>query len=182
MTLIYFQKLDAKYFTSSVYFKNHALPPATRRIILLGCVMIGWREWVGTPELDSQPFKAKIDTGAWSNTMHAVDIEVVESDIETHVRFRLEEGGDWIERPLYDWRRVRDTGGHDTLRPVIRTCLEIAGGDYDIELCLQDRSRMRHRMIIGRKFLRIGFVINPQRQCIHKKELSAPRITINLEI
>ena len=71
-------------------------------------VMIGWREWVGIPELENAPLLAKMDTGAWSNTLHASDIEVVESDMETRVRFRLEHGGRWIERPLHDWRRARE--------------------------------------------------------------------------
>ena len=142
--------------------------------------MIGWREWVGIPELEDEPLLAKMDTGAWSNTLHASDIEVVESDIETRVRFRLSKDGDWVERPLDDWRRVRDTGGHDTMRPVIRTTLEIAGMDYDIELCLKDRSLMRHRFILGRKFLRHGFCVHPGRQCIHSGARSLPRIVMQL--
>ena len=42
-------------------------------------VIIGWREWVGLPELQRAPLLAKIDTGAWSNTLHAADIEIIES-------------------------------------------------------------------------------------------------------
>jgi hypothetical protein len=75
---------------------------------------------------------------------------------------------------------VRDTGGHDTLRPVIRTTLKIAGEDHDIELCLQDRSRMSHRLILGRKFLR-AFIIDPSNQCLHAKERTNPRIRTRLE-
>ena len=141
-------------------------------------VMIGWREWVGIPELEGSPVLAKIDTGAWSNTLHASDVEIIESDIETRVRFRLEDNGGWVERPLHDWRRVRDTGGHDTLRPVIRTTLEIAGMDFDIQMCLQDRSRMKHRLILGRRFLRGGFCIHPKRECIHSGERTVPRIML----
>ena len=143
-------------------------------------VMIGWREWVGMPELEGEPLLAKMDTGAWSNTLHASDIEVIESDLETQVRFRLSEDGEWVERPLSDWRRVRDTGGHETMRPVIRTTLEIAGMDYDIEVCLKDRSLMRHRFILGRKFLREHFCVHPGRQCIHSSERTLPRIVLRI--
>nr|AIF16135.1 hypothetical protein conserved in archaea [uncultured marine group II/III euryarchaeote KM3_72_H01] len=143
-------------------------------------VMIGWREWVGIPELEGEPLLAKMDTGAWSNTLHASDIEVIESDLETQVRFRLSEDGEWVDRPLSDWRRVRDTGGHETMRPVIRTTLEIAGMDYDIEVCLKDRSLMRHRFILGRKFLREHFCIHPGRQCIHPNERTLPRIVLQI--
>ena len=139
--------------------------------------IIGWREWVGLPELQSGSLLAKIDTGAWSNTMHAIEIEIVEGGLENRVRFRQEDEGPIIERPLHKWRRVRDTGGHESMRPVIRTTLEIASLDFDIEMCLADRSRMRHRLILGRNFLRLGFIVNPSRQCVHTMIRSDVRAT-----
>jgi hypothetical protein len=165
-----------------------AAKPATSRTIvgrprheervMYELAMIGWREWVGIPELEDGALLAKMDTGAWSNTLHASDIEIIESDLESRVRFRLEEDGEWIERPVYDWRRVRDTGGHETMRPVIRTSLQIAGMDFDIEVCLKDRSLMRHRFILGRRFLRQHFCVHPGRQCIHPNERTLPRIAL----
>ena len=71
--------------------------------------IIGWREWVGLPELQKAPLLAKIDTGAWSNTLHAADIEIIESSPESRIRFRLEGKGDWVERPIQRWRRIRDS-------------------------------------------------------------------------
>ena len=136
--------------------------------------IIGWREWIGLPELKREPLLAKIDTGAWSNTLHAAEIEVLESPPESKVRFRIEE--DWIERPIFKWRRIRDTGGHDSLRPVIRTTLEIASRDFDVEVCLADRTKMKHKMILGRNFLRMGFIVDPARQCIHTMMRSKMRI------
>ena len=136
--------------------------------------IIGWREWIGLPELNRGPLLAKIDTGAWSNTLHAAEIEVLESLPESKVRFRIEE--DWIERPIFKWRRIRDTGGHETMRPVIRTTIEIASRDFDVEMCLADRSQLKHRMILGRNFLRLGFIVNPSRQCIHTMIRSDDRL------
>jgi hypothetical protein len=128
------------------------------------------------PELRRAPVLAKIDTGAWSNTLHAADIEIVESSLESRIRFRLEDDGRWIERPLSRWRRIRDTSGHETMRPVIRTTIEIASRDFDVEVCLADRSQLKHRMILGRNFLRLGFVVNPSRQCIHTMIRSEDRV------
>lgn len=109
--------------------------------------ILGWREWIGLPELETGATLAKMDTGAWSNTLHAEEISLTNNGMEQIVKFRLTKNGNWIERPLFDWRRIRDTGGHDTLRPVIRTTLEIAGQDHDIQLCLQDRSRDRKSVV-----------------------------------
>ena len=55
--------------------------------------VVGWREWVGLPEIQRAPRLAKIDTGAWSNTLHAADIEIIESVPESRIRFKLEEKG-----------------------------------------------------------------------------------------
>ena len=138
--------------------------------------VVGWREWVGLPEIQRLPILAKIDTGAWSNTLHAADIEIIESVPESRIRFKLEEKGKWFERPIDKWRRIRDTGGHETLRPVIRTTIEIASRDFDVEMCLADRSQLKHRMILGRNFLRLGFIVNPSRQCIHTMIRSKDRL------
>ena len=136
--------------------------------------VLGWREWIGLPELEDGATLAKMDTGAWSNTLHAEEISLTNNGMEHIVRFRLTKNGNWIERPLHEWRRVRDTGGHDTLRPVIRTTLEVAGEDHDIQICLQDRSRMRHRILLGRRFLK-EFVIDPSEECLHPKQRTVPR-------
>ena len=138
--------------------------------------VVGWREWAGLPEIQRLPILAKIDTGAWSNTLHAADIEIIESVPESRIRFKLEEKGKWFERPIDKWRRIRDTGGHETLRPVIRTTIEIASRDFDVEMCLADRSQLKHRMILGRNFLRLGFIVNPSRQCIHTMIRSDDRV------
>ena len=52
--------------------------------------IIGWREWCRLPELSHNPMLAKIDSGAWSNTIHAEEIEIIEGFPESIVKFRLE--------------------------------------------------------------------------------------------
>ncbi len=161
-------------------FKKGGRPPAAGGIKVRARTVLGWREWIGLPELEAGATLAKMDTGAWSNTLHAEEISLSDNGMERTVKFRLAKNGNWIERPLHEWRRVRDTGGHDTMRPVIRTTLEIAGEDHDIHLCLQDRSRMRHRIILGRRFLR-QFVIDPVEDCLHPKERTFPRNRAHFE-
>lgn len=112
-------------------------------------VMIGWCEWVGMFEFEDVFLLVKMDIGVWSNILYVSDIEIIELDFENCVRFCFEDGGEWIERLVSDWRCVCDIGGYEIMCLVIRTILEIVGMDFDIEVCLKDCLLMCHRFIIG---------------------------------
>ena len=144
-----------------------------------GYVIIGWREWVRIPDLDTNLIMAKTDTGAWSNALNALDIKIINKENNQYVKFKLIKEGNTFTREIVRWRKVRNTSGYATLRPVISTKLEIAGRYHQVEICLQNRSKMKHRIILGRNFLRNGFIVNPSRQCIHPIIRAQPIITIN---
>ncbi len=141
-----------------------------------GYVIIGWREWVRIPDLETNLIMAKTDTGAWSNTLNALGIEIINKENNQYVKFKLIKDGKAFTREIVRWRKVRNTSGYVTLRPVISTKLEIAGRDHQVEICLQNRSKMKHRIILGRNFLRNGFIVSPSRQCIHTMIRTEPRI------
>ncbi|MFQ3321203.1 MAG: hypothetical protein ACI9O1_000280, partial [Candidatus Thalassarchaeaceae archaeon] len=117
------------------------------KIMSVGYVIIGWREWVRIPDLESNLIMAKTDTGAWSNALNALDIEIINKENNQYAKFKLIKDGKIFTRKIVRWRKVRDTSGRATLRPVISTKLEIAGRDYQVETCLQNRSKMKHRII-----------------------------------
>ena len=89
--------------------------------------LIGWREWIGLPDLGVAHIKAKIDTGARSSSLHAFDVEEFERDGLPWVRFhvlprqRCDETRLWTEAAVHEYRRIRSSNGHMSSRPVIRT-------------------------------------------------------------
>jgi hypothetical protein len=135
--------------------------------------MIGWREWLKLPALGVEAIKAKVDTGARSSALHAFELEeFLGADNRPMVRFKVHpfqrDLTTTVEcvAELIDRRQVRSSHGHETLRPVILTTLELGGERYEIEVTLAARDAMGFRMLLGREAVRGRFVIDPNRSFI----------------
>ena len=130
--------------------------------------VLGWREWVGLPELGLAPIKAKVDTGARTSCLHAFELDPFERDGKPWIRFKVhpvqKDDSQVVqcEAPVWDQRPVTDSGGHTEQRYVIRTRLRIGSWDQDVEMTLTGRDNMRFRMLIGRTTMKAGeFLVNP---------------------
>jgi hypothetical protein len=128
--------------------------------------VIGWREWVGLPDLAIAHIKAKVDTGAKTSALHAFYVQPFERDGQPWVRFGvhpLQSSAAQVvecEARVKDVRRVTDSGGHAEMRPVIETSLLVQGEERVIELTLTDRENMMFRMLLGRSALKRRFVVD----------------------
>ena len=132
-------------------------------------VIIGWREWVSLPGLGIRQIKAKIDTGARSSSLHALEIEPFERDGQQRVRFnvhpvqRHDEFSIACEAPVHDVRWVRSSSGEATERIVIQTSVCWMGERWPVDLTLADRSEMGFRMLVGREAVRGRMLVDPGR-------------------
>ncbi|TWU15233.1 ATP-dependent zinc protease family protein [Allorhodopirellula heiligendammensis] len=129
--------------------------------------IIGWREWVGLPELGVGRVKAKIDTGARSSSIHAFDVETyVENEVE-RVRFSIHpvQNRDDVfvnaDVPILERRHVRSSNGDVAERIVIRTPLAILQRRIMVDLTLANRDAMGFRMLVGREAVRKRFLVDP---------------------
>lgn len=134
--------------------------------------VIGWREWIAMPDLEVGEIKAKIDTGASSSALHAVNIErfrrrgrdMVRFDIHPHQR----DAGDTVlaEAELVDLRKVRSSTGHVELRPVVLIAVRIRGRQWITEFTLTSRYEMGFRVLLGRRALRGRFLVDTERSFV----------------
>jgi hypothetical protein len=129
--------------------------------------LIGWREWIALPELGVRRVKVKVDTGARSSSLHAWEIEEFLRDDVPWVRFLLHplqrsiEESVRAEARLLEYRPVRSSTGHQSMRPVIVTPVRLLDQTWAIELTLASRDEMGFRMLLGREAVRGRFLVHP---------------------
>lgn len=130
-------------------------------------LVVGWREWVALPELGIGRIKAKIDTGARTSALHAIDLHETTREGTPWMEFtvfprqRDPSGAVRTGAPLADEREVRSSSGEAHLRPVIVVAVTIGPMTYPAEFTLTRRDRMGFRILIGRTTLRSRFVVDP---------------------
>lgn len=132
--------------------------------------LVGWREWVALPDLGIARLAAKVDTGARTSALHAVDIRAERRGDGEWVRFVVpEEVLETNERrehasPVCDVREVKSSSGESERRYVILTTVQIAERHFHVEVTLTDRSEMEFAMLIGRNALRAArLLVHPSR-------------------
>ena len=127
---------------------------------------IGWREWIGLPDFGINAIKVKVDTGARSSSLHAVDIREFEREGEQWVRFyiypkqRKKSGALEVEEKILEYRSVRSSNGKAKIRPVIVTNVSLLGQVWPVELTLASRNNMGFRMLLGREAIRKRFLVD----------------------
>lgn len=129
--------------------------------------VIGWREWVGLPDLGVDRIKAKIDTGARTSAIHAFEIVPFERNGEKYVGFSLHPVQHRrfpvvnCEARVIDERTVTSSNGEREKRYVVETGIKLGEEVWPIELTLTNRDEMGFRMLLGRRAVRRRFVVDP---------------------
>ena len=126
-------------------------------------MIVGWSEWVQLPELNISALRAKIDTGAKTSALHAENIDV-RNGVISFTTSPDPARPDWkikCSAPVFDERQVTNSGGQSEMRYVIQTTLVLGPLERTIEITLNDRSRMRFRMLLGREAFEPGMIVDP---------------------
>jgi hypothetical protein len=137
--------------------------------------LLGWREWVGLPELNIAQIKAKVDTGARTSALHAFFIDPYRKGGQRWVMFAIhplqKHSDESIEchALIKDQRLVSDSGGHKQRRYVIETRLILGPSIITAEMTLTNRDGMLFRMLLGRTAMTNRFIIDPNASYLQGK-------------
>ncbi len=135
-------------------------------------VVLGEVEHVQIKAL-KQTYDARVDTGAATSSLNAIDISEFERNGKKWVRFHLSDGetkadeSNWIEAPILRYVRIRQSTNEETeRRAVIELWVKIGTINEKAEFTLADRSQMSHPILLGREFIRDIAVVDVSRKYI----------------
>ncbi len=130
---------------------------------------LGRSDRVDLPGLSLEDIQAKIDTGAYTSSLHCLRAEVVDGELEfvlldeehpefTGMKYRFKN---------FDQREIKNSFGEAELRFVIKTKVKIYDTVIRAEFSLSNRGNLKFPVLLGRKILRHRFLID-----VTKKDLS----------
>ena len=142
--------------------------------------VLGRYDRVDLPELGLSNIHAKIDTGAYTCSLHCHKAEVVDGKLEfilldqehpefTGMKFVFEK---------FEKRDIRNSFGEVEKRFVILTSITIFEEVITTEFSLSNRGSLKFPILIGRKILRNRFLIDVTRKNISFKEKRSKRIAL----
>lgn len=139
--------------------------------------ILGRYDRVDLPELGLKNIHAKIDTGAYTSSLHCHHASIVDGALEfvlldeehpefTGIKFRFTQ---------YEIRNIKNSFGEVERRFVIITTLKIFNEEITTEFSLSNRGSLKFPILIGRKILRDRFLIDVTKKNLSYREKRAAR-------
>lgn len=133
-------------------------------------VIVGSEEWCAFPDLGIPTIKARVDSGAKTSALHAVNIQSFDKDGESWVKFDINpiqkntKAVIHCQAPLIDKRVVKSSSGFREQRYVIKTEIQFGGASWEIEVTLTNRDSMGFRMLLGREAMSGRVLVDPEQK------------------
>lgn len=138
---------------------KEAVPPVVEKVKKTadGKLILGEEEWVYIPGL-KESFKARVDTGATTSSISAVDIVSFERDGKDWVKFKIEHDGvvsSELSLPVERWVKIKQSSAEKAQRrAVIVAWVQIGDLKEKTEFTLADRTHLTFPLLLGRSFFR----------------------------
>ena len=139
--------------------------------------IIGRREMVNFPELKLLGVEAKIDTGAYTSTIHCHHIrEATLPDGSRVIRFQLldpthpQYHNQLFEFKDFSLRDIKSSFGDVQERYIICTHIQIFEGIFEADFSLSDRSDLKYPVLIGRTLLHGNFIVDVAKKNVAQKQ------------
>jgi ribosomal protein S6--L-glutamate ligase len=131
-------------------------------------IVVGSEEWCTLPQLNIPAIKVRVDSGAKTSALHAVNIMPFKKDGNLWVSYEvhpLQRNGKTTihcESLVLDKRKIKSTSGLVEMRYVVKTLVELADSSWSIEVTLTNRDSMGYRMLLGRQAMAGKILVDPE--------------------
>lgn len=133
-------------------------------------IILGSEEWCSFPEIGIPAIKARVDSGAKTSALHAINIAPFVKDDINWVKFDINPIQNNLktvihcEALLIDKRIVKSSSGFREQRYVIQTNINIGNETWSIEMTLTNRDSMGFRMLLGREAMSGRILVDPEQK------------------
>lgn len=129
-------------------------------------LVIGRKELIEIPLIMNEPFVAKIDSGAYSNSIHC-DTILLQFDgsidiIIDKVVLELPAGS-------FRYKNVKSSNGQNEKRVTTKLSVIFNNKKYKTTFTFTNRNNMKSKVLLGRKFLAKRFIIDVSKTNLLKK-------------
>ncbi|MGJ8591203.1 MAG: ATP-dependent zinc protease family protein [Aquaticitalea sp.] len=124
--------------------------------------VIGRIDKADFPTLDLFDIDIKIDTGAYTSSIHCHKVIIIENELicifydKDHPHYNGKE----IKFKEFSTAKVKSSNGTVQKRYKVKTTIILFEKKYSISLTLSTRDDMKYPILIGRKFLTKKFVVD----------------------
>ena len=128
----------------------------------LSKTIIGRVEWISTTN-PKVAFRARVDTGAQTCSMHAESIVEKEKNGKNYVEFATvdDDGNKYVFlKEIVKETKVKSTSGKSEKRFVVKMSLSFGGKEIIANVNLNDRSSLKHNFLIGRNLLMGDYIVD----------------------
>ena len=124
--------------------------------------IIGKDDIADLPKFNLKEVNVKIDSGAYTSTIHCSVIEETEHGLQVVFLDEEESGytGESVYFKKYKQKKVRSSSGEMQKRYVIGGDIILFGKKHSTEFTLSKRDLMRYPVLLGRKLLSSRFLID----------------------
>ncbi|AYQ30880.1 RimK/LysX family protein [Runella sp. SP2] len=134
--------------------KKKKKPSATEKRV------IGRNDMIDFPDLGLMNVRVKIDTGAYTSSIHCFKISVEEGVLSFFLPAHRSEKHQKFTTDQFELKAIKNSFGQTEMRYVIKTKVILFGKIIRTEFSLADRSQMRYPVLLGRKLLRSRFLVD----------------------
>ena len=142
--------------------------------------ILGRYDRVDLPALGLFDIHAKIDTGAYTSSLHCHHVHIVDGILEFVLLDEEHQEFTGIKQRFSEFalRDIKNSFGEIESRFIITTTLRIFGQEITTEFSLCNRGSLKFPILIGRKILRNRFLIDVRKKNLSFRQKQKQHVTL----